>query len=278
MFLWLDEEGSVTTGAAPTVDAPAPVVALTSAVGTGTNGTNETLNYSVDVSRKFSVSATITTSDGTVSPSWSQDLSYSNTNELTDFGFTQFTQQSTKGDDLAPLSPYARRISYPLTVNSTFVQDATSLSINGEIDRGGDIFVTGVPVFPTGLQSFDSSQYQGSQLSTTQKGTASYLRSPAQNASAGDTSQDLTFSGVQVTFGEGFPTIGESEELYSRSVEAVNGTVTRDTETEAAFDAESAAGTVGTAEDSWAVGNSMQVLGRGRGGGVSEGLGSAPPK
>ncbi|KAL9049592.1 MAG: hypothetical protein Q9162_007133, partial [Coniocarpon cinnabarinum] len=272
VFLWLDPEGSVTTGAMPTVESPAPSVQLSSQVGKSSNGTNNTLSYSVDVSRDFSVNSTITTANGTSSPSWTQSLTYSNKNELTNTGVTQYATQDTSGTDLAPLRPYARRINYPITVNSTFTQTDTDLSITGVINRGEDIFVAGDPVFPTGLESFnvsdvDSQQFQGTQLSTSQNGSAYYLRSPALNVSSGTTSQDLTLTGVRVDGFDGFPNVQSDEELYARSVTAVNGTVTQDSETlegQGINGFEDAPAPL-AGPNVWAAPNAMKVLGRGSG-------------
>ena len=274
VFVWLDPDGSVTTGQIPDVSAPNPDIQLDSTVGTTSNGTNETLADNVKVQRTFSLNSTITTANGTSSPSWQQTLTYSNQNQLLSFGNTQVTSQDTSGTDLAPLRPYARRVEYPITVNSTFNEDSTSLSISGSIQRSENILIAGSPVFPTGLQSFEadpevpgngsSPRFQGSQLSTTQNGTAFYLNSPQLNTSSGTTQQDMQFAGVQID-GD-FPNISGSEELYRRHVVAVNGSVVDNEESLVGRPIEESSGRAApVVADSWAGPNAMKVLGRGPG-------------
>ena len=226
VFIWLDPEGSITTGTQATISAPHPSIQLSSSVGKTTNGTNETLTVDVQVQRQLSIQSTVKTANSTINPSWQQNLTYSNHDVLTNYGATQYTTQETQGTVLAPQRPYARRTDYPITINSTFNQDTTTgaLSITGVLSRGENILIAGSPVFPTDLQSFNADPnadgntttpgYQGSHLQTTQNGTAFYLSSPASNVSSGTTQQDLTFAGIQIDgFGDGFPNITGDEEL-----------------------------------------------------------------
>lgn len=281
VFVWLDPVGSVTTGGQPSINAPAPGIQLSSSAGKTSNGTNETLSYEVHVQRQFSVNSTITTADGSSSPSWGQSLTYSNQNQLSSFGVVQYTSQDTSGTDSAPLRPYVRKIDYPITVNTTFSQDAASqsLTINGTLSRGENILIAGSPVFPTGLQSFDADpevrgngslpQFQGTQLQTTQNGTAYYLNSPQLNISSGTTQQDMQFEGLRINeIDPNFPVISGSEELYQRHVVAVNATVVEDQESFVGrpigdFGGPRAA--VPAVADAWAGPNAMKVLGRGSG-------------
>ena len=287
VFLWLDPEGSITTGAAPTVNAPPPAIQLNSTIGTTTNGTNSSLTVDVNVQRQLSVRSTIQTANGTISPSWSQSLSYSNHDEITNFGVTQYTTQTSSGTDSAPLRPYVRTIGYPITVNSTFEETDTALSITAVLTRGENIQIAGSPVFPTGLQSFDAlpalsnntgPQFQGTLLQTTQNGSAYYLNSLAANISSGTTTQDLSFTGIRLdNYGDGgFPPISGSEELYSREVTAVNATVVSDQESIVGQSLPSTNNgpEIGpVAQDAWAGPNPMKVLGRGPG---SNAVGTPP--
>lgn len=281
LFLWLDPSGAVTSGTRPSVSAPDPTIQISSSIGKTVNGTNQTLADNTHVQRQFSLNSTITTANGTSTPSWTQSLTYSNENQISSFGITQSTTQDISGTDMAPLRPYARKIDYPITVNTTFNQDpaSNSLSISGNIDRGESISIAGLPVFPTGLQSFSaypgvfgngsSLQFQGSYLQTTQNGSAYYLNSPQLNVSSGTTQQDIRFSGFRNNnISADFPAVSGGEELYKRHVVAVNATVVDNEESLVGHTINDsgitqAAGPV--VQDSWAGPNVMKVLGRGPG-------------
>ena len=250
IFLWLDA-GSTTTGVAPPSSGVAPTkvdyerVLLMNA----DTGANESLSYNLTVYRSLSVSSEITTSRGTHQVSWKQILAYSNDNSLDNEGVTQYTTQNTKGEDRSS-SGYAYTYSYPITVNSTYMQEGNNISINGTISHSLDFNVSGPSVFPSGIQDFFNSSpdvfsagglqaqehinlandpipaFSGATLSTTQSATASYL-SAGQNASYsfGSTNQEFDFRGVEG--GESNATF----ELYHRNVTAVNSTITEDEQT-----------------------------------------------
>jgi hypothetical protein len=119
----------------------------------------------------------------------------------------------------------------------------TNISIIATVNRDKEVQTIGQAVFPTGLEAFTHAaahktypSFDGSSLSTTQNGTATYLANTTSSTSFsyGTTEQDMTLSGLQVSRGRDakvFPTIGESEELFHRHALAVNGTVVSDEET-----------------------------------------------
>jgi len=245
--MWLDPAGSITTGSTPSMNVPAPSIQLSSSVGQTSNGTNQTLTYNVNVSRQLSISSHIKTASGNTLAVWRQNLHYSNYDDLSNYGYVQLTIQDTNGVDLSSAG-YARQIDYPIWLNSSFSVDTVSgnLSIDATINRGQTIRILGQPVFPTGLQSFDNlpnvknlyPKFQGSNLHTTQNGSASYFASPAtsQSSSSGSTQQDMVFTGVRAdspssaTRNGHFPNVQGSVELYHRHILAVNGTVVEDNE------------------------------------------------
>jgi len=244
VFMWLDPAGSITTGTQPAVSAPAPSIVLTQSIGTDHNGTNETLSYTVKVARQLSVSSTLDTWGNQRQAVWQQQLEYSNEDHLSSYGNDQLTLQDTKGYDYASTG-YSRRINHPITLNSSFYQDAGSgnFTILATLQRGQTIQIQGQPVLPTGLQSFEPLQnernldplFQGSSLVTTQNGTATYEAFPAaaSSVSFGNTEQDMVFSGIRFDSGSSvmyFPSISGNTELYHRYVAAVNGSVTKDDE------------------------------------------------
>lgn len=59
VFIWLDEEGHVTSGQAPTIAVPDPTFQVSSVRSQLRNGTNDTLDYSVQAQRVLSIQSTI---------------------------------------------------------------------------------------------------------------------------------------------------------------------------------------------------------------------------
>lgn len=242
VFLWLDEEGHVTTGEGPVAVTPEPNFQVTSQVYQDANGTNETLIYSVTAQRALSFTSTLFLSTGPEVASWTQQLSYSNYGNETDQALVEINTQETSGIDVSS-SGYARRYSYPLYAYSVEGITADGFTLSANVRRTKDVQTVGQPVFPTGLEAFsdsDNSQFnlasfQGSSLQTTQNGTAFYsANQTAQTSfSSGSTTQDMTLKGLQVALGVTgmFPSVTGTTELFERSVAAVNGSVVRDQET-----------------------------------------------
>ena len=248
IFLFLGDDGSVTTGNPPTIDEPAPEITISSAITTNSTGANQTLTYNTEFSRHLSVSSTLKSSSGSRQATWTQSLSYKNFNALTDQGFVQFTQQNTTGSDQSS-SGYTNTYNYPLTVNSSFSTDAAgSVGINATLSRGLDYNVYGPSVFPSGLQSFNVTTpsfftpggattpqsiqlpsnlpvFGGSLLSTTQTGSAEYFSGTNSSYSFGTTEQDFDFRGAEAA--DPSATYG----LYHRHVLAVNSTIAEDQQT-----------------------------------------------
>lgn len=222
---------------------PSPSIAVSSSFGVDATGANETLTYSVDVKRQISISSYVRTASGNFSTSWMQNLAYSNDGDLAAYGNDGLNVQSTTGTDAASTG-YLRQISYPITVNSTYTTDPSgNYTITATLERGQSIKIAGQPVFPSGLQSFDVlasvqrgfPQLQGSNLYTTQNGSALYQASPAAGiaTSYGTTAQDMVFSGIEVSSTSPsffFPSVSGSQELYHRYVKAVNSTLVEDDE------------------------------------------------
>lgn len=249
IFLFVDKAGSITTGKTPSIDTPAPQLAITSSITQNATGANETLTYTTQVSRTLAITSLVLTSRGSQHVTWSQILSYTNYNTLTAQGLTQFTSQNTTGTNGAA-SGYETTYAYPLTVNSTFtVPDpkTSAFSISASLSRGLDLSISGPSVFPSGLQSFTPNTtftsntptpdtyradyphslpaFNTSILHTTQTGSANYISSPPSSSSSGTTEQDFIFSGISL-----HPAASDTVELYHRHVLAVNGSIRQDDE------------------------------------------------
>ncbi|EHK96353.1 putative Peptide-N4-(N-acetyl-beta-glucosaminyl)asparagine amidase A [Glarea lozoyensis 74030] len=226
IFIWQDSPSAITSGREPTVLLPAPVISISQTSTQSPSGANETLEYTINVSRTLSISSLLTTETGTRLVSWTQSLSVKNYGLYTLFGAIQVNNQTTTGLDQSTGGTYYKSsYSYPLYANTTYLVDAsTNFTIAADLSHGLNLDISGSPVFPTGLQPFHTTLstegLEGTSLSTTQNGTAFYAGSPSTGTSSGygSTSQDFRFAGV----GPG------ARELYTRSVEAVNGSVVRD--------------------------------------------------
>ncbi|KAK3632350.1 hypothetical protein LTR56_016364 [Elasticomyces elasticus] len=240
VFVWLDQAGHITTGSGPHTIIPTPAFQISSIIGTTTNGTNDTLQYSVTAQRSLSFESTIYLSHGSEHASWRQTLSFSNNGSFSDGGNAQINTQQTTGYDISS-SGYARHISYPLYADSIYVALQDNISYTATVNRGKDTQTVGKAVFPTGLESFAATKqlhghgFQGTSLTTVQNGNATYLQNTTTSASFsfGTTQQDMVFSGIETGIGAsdmGFPAISGTRELFKRHVLAVNSTVVDDNE------------------------------------------------
>ena len=289
IFLFLNADANaVTTGTTPTFSLPPPTVSISSLVTkSATNSTlNETLSYSTNVQRSISISSTINGKPA----SWTQTLTYSNFNNISAEGFTQFTSQNASGSDSSS-STYANTYSYPIQVLSSFSTDAAGdVGINGSLTRGLDFNVYGPSVFPSGIEVFNQTNtpsifnlpgqmqpasisipkakipfLSGALLSTTQTASAEYFSSPTDPNSSysfGTTEQDFSFQGSQSGPGDGV-----TLELYTRHVKAVNSTVVEDTQSLAGqtFEVPTAAPGAGVRGTEVTPFNAKTLLGKGQG-------------
>ena len=243
IFIFSGRAGSVTRGTQPQIRVEPPQIKITSSLATNSTGANQSLTYSTEVSRRINIFSTIVTSSGSQKASWSQQLSYSNVNVLSSEGLVQTTNLTTVGLDQAS-SGYTNSYIYPLNVESSFsVNAAGNVGINASLSRGLTFNVNGPSVFPNGVQNFNvifpssanipgqmspqslqlasnPPSFNGSQLETTQTGTAKYLSAGNASYSFGTTSQFLIFEGMEQSSPRG------SYELYRQNVVAVNSTVT----------------------------------------------------
>lgn len=246
IFVWTEADSSfTTTGSAPTIDIPEPQISINQALTTNATGANETLTYSVSVSRSITVTGSINTPNGTVNASWAQTIQTTNDGLVTDFGNTSTFnfQTDVRGvSSRAGVTQFSTAESYPITVNATVftlpnatVETDISFSRAKSVERAVANRSTS-DVFPSGLQVFsaivDTAQavagFNTLSLQTAQNGQGRRLVFPgggSQNGSfsTATTDQTVTFSGS----GAG----SSSMELYSRDVSVTSdGTIVSDTE------------------------------------------------
>ncbi|KAI5927169.1 peptide N-acetyl-beta-D-glucosaminyl asparaginase amidase A-domain-containing protein [Camillea tinctor] len=228
IFVWLDPEGSVTTGSAPALDFTGPHIALSRSLAQNATGANATLSFSTAVQRSISVRANVSSQGGAGEAAWTQTLSYANDAVVADYGFTQLNNFTIAGTDAAtsPDTAYRSVYAYPLYCNQTYaVSPQGNLTIRATLVQGLEVRVQGDSVFPTGLEAFAASgnapRFAGSFLKTERSGTASFFQTgDGRNSSGfGSTTQAFRFGGIGPD---------ADVELYARDVTAVNGTTVAD--------------------------------------------------
>ncbi|KAI0425408.1 peptide N-acetyl-beta-D-glucosaminyl asparaginase amidase A-domain-containing protein [Xylaria sp. FL1042] len=232
IFVWLDDdETSVTTGTLGDLSTTQPVITLSQRLTQNATGTNEALEYNLQVSRRLSITSHVKTQKTNGAVSWAQFLTYSNIGGVSNYGNNNLNTFSISGADSAkgPTTTFATKYEYPLFANSTADQTAQgNLTLWAEVNQGYHMEVRGDSVFPTGLEAFvatgafKAGGTTGSAVSTWRNGTASYYR-PGDNSystGVGLTRQIYSFSGINGA--------GHAAQLYYRDVSAYNDTITAD--------------------------------------------------
>ncbi|OLN85915.1 Peptide-N4-(N-acetyl-beta-glucosaminyl)asparagine amidase A 1 [Colletotrichum chlorophyti] len=234
VFLWLDEEGSVTTGKPPTVSISDPEFKISGRTLTqNSTGANETLAFNLDVKRFISIKGEVVSKKGTKKPEWVQNLSYSNIVTVSQFGRNGFNNFSTTGtDELKGLGNYRTAYSYPLVVNQTTAMSAAGdLSLDATLYQELKLEIEGDAVYPTGLEVYNvrnrnrqgkSGEYKIAKISTFRNGTANFNQTADKmnTTGTGTIGQVFRFSGGR----EG----SRDVELFSRRARASNNTMLSD--------------------------------------------------
>ncbi|KAI0164527.1 peptide N-acetyl-beta-D-glucosaminyl asparaginase amidase A-domain-containing protein [Hypoxylon sp. FL1284] len=232
VFLWLDEEGSVTTGTAPIVDVVGPTISLSRSITKNETGLNETLAFHTVVSRTLVVKSTVKSKNRVGESNWSQTLSYSNNALMSNFGLTELNNFTINGVDVAtgPTTSYTAAYRYPLYCNQTYMSSSDgNLTISAQSIEGLELQVRGSSVFPTGLEAFgDGVPYGTSHLKTYRDGKAFFFRTANGTFGHGNTNQIFHFGGSRDPMTPSAQL--HVDELYFRNVTAVNGSVVSDSE------------------------------------------------
>ena len=232
IFVWLDEdESSVTRGTIDNVSQAPPAIKFSQSITQNATGSNETLEYSLGVSREFSVSSYVKSQkrEGTVT--WMQSLHYTNNGGVYDYGNGVINDFSSAGTDQLDVKDqgiaFSIEYSYPLYCNQTMDTMGGGLSLWAVLDQGLELVTNGSSVFPTGLEAFGD-KYDSAALSTWRNGTAHYYRPPnnSHSSGVGQTEQMFTFGGNPQPRDD----YATAVPLYFRHVSAFNDSVTMDRE------------------------------------------------
>ncbi|KAF2025466.1 hypothetical protein EK21DRAFT_76413 [Setomelanomma holmii] len=207
IFLWLDANSSMVTGTPPVLQTPDPAVTLHSTRQQTYNGTVQSLEYAIQVSRQVFIQSTLHTSGGNKTVTWQQNLTFANSGVLDNEGNDQDVRQTTAGTHRSS-SGFLRVFEYPLSVVSAYnAPSGGNVTIKGEMDRGKNVRQINDLAFPNEWKSFDYSRlppdasrkpFRGSLVENRQNGTASYFSNPAAKVSygTGNTEQLFTLTGV----------------------------------------------------------------------------------
>ncbi|PNS19487.1 Peptide-N4-(N-acetyl-beta-glucosaminyl)asparagine amidase A [Sphaceloma murrayae] len=218
IFLWLSSTDTPTAGISPIPLTPSPSILTTSAL-TPAPANDSILTYSLIVTRSLSLTSTVLLPTGPKNATWTQSLSHTSSGTYSNFGNTQLSTLLLTGSSTSSAG-FQRTFSYPLNVSSTYTPRSDGFDIDAALTRGKDETVIG-SLFPTYLDSFPGTAGKAAHSTTTQEGEARYSSNTTSNVatSFGDTRQELVFGIVES---------GGERELYSRDVEARNGTIIRD--------------------------------------------------
>ncbi|ROV96264.1 hypothetical protein VMCG_07690 [Cytospora schulzeri] len=243
IFVWLDDEGSVTTGTAPVIEAANPEITVSQVLTQNATGANETLTYDTEVSRSYKVSSRVVSQNASTIVSWTQELSYSNKGYVWDYGYAQINDFLISGSDVASTSSpavagahYRSEYEYPLWCNTTYgYSPAGNLSIYARLVQGKQVYVEGAAVFPDGLEAFSEGdtatlgpKYAASLLNTTKDSTAYFFEYADDTVSFGYGTADQVLSFGGFTGSGGSIDATPDQELYYRHVKAANSTIVYD--------------------------------------------------
>jgi hypothetical protein len=232
LFIWLDTNTSIVAGSAPSIHTPKLSINIFSQTAEGINGTPNSLEYMIQVSRLIHISSTLQTSKGSERVVWTQNLAFSNHGTLKNKGNDQDVQQLTSGHSTSSSLNYSKTFSYPLWVASSYRKlSGDSLAIDATIRRGKTVEQIGRLAFHND-RIITAPQYEilrGTKITNSQNGTASYTSSPAQRKSYGwgSTEQHYLLSGIEDNAGT---MIQHDKLLYLRDILAVNGSIIFDRE------------------------------------------------
>ena len=254
IFIWLDGDAeAVTMGPKPALHALDPVIRITQ------HRSEDQLAYQLTVEREIIVQSFITThpnnsGEDTQLATWSQSLAYRNNGLLTNRGYGQINTMKITGLEHAKAGHpsntkpyYHTAYAFPLHVNSTYEISPTdsSLTIHAALTQGLSHSIYGTWVHPQGMEVFSGSPYkhqvpgdkilphndsgyEGIYVATKRSGRAYFHQT-------GDGKKSSGFGSARQVFDFGTHVKGRDDDenegklrLYSRDVEAVNGTVVRD--------------------------------------------------
>ncbi|KAI1481332.1 peptide N-acetyl-beta-D-glucosaminyl asparaginase amidase A-domain-containing protein [Daldinia eschscholtzii] len=236
IFVWLDDEDSITTGELGSTYASNPSIAFSQRITQNSTGFNETLDYTLAVTRTLSISSYVKTQNGEGTVTWTQSLSYSNNGGVSAHGNDAINTFGIAGADAVTGAgldiSYSTSYSYPLYCSSTtsYLPEG-NLTLRADLNQSLTHEVRGDSVFPNGLEAFiaanatGASEFRGSVLSTSKNGSATYYR-PADNSYSSGVGQSHQIFSFEALDDEDEDGTSDNTVLYYRDVKAFNDTIT----------------------------------------------------
>lgn len=244
VFVWLDDETSITTGSTPEVQGEDASIRISHTRGQDQQGRNQTLKYDVAVKRSFIVTSTVKTQKSTFQSEWQQVLTYDNKNNVTNYGRAQVTEFNLVGSDSASSNGrtvYGQDYSYPLTVDMrvSTTPRTNLMTLSAGMYQGMTFQIAGKSVFPDGLEAFAGTRsdkyFKASVLSTFRDGSATFQSSPGPgrpSTGSGSIRQRFAFGGNFERYPDISAATGVGPQpdvmLYYRNLTVINGVLTRD--------------------------------------------------
>ncbi|KAJ2994272.1 hypothetical protein NUW58_g1601 [Xylaria curta] len=143
VFVWIDHESRETTteGFRSEIASPSFEFRPTLGMHTAENGTttNTSFYYALTATRSLKVSSKITSGGKSRLVSWSQNLSYSNIQNMTDFAFNQSLAMISSGNHSSSASDIVSSYTYPMNLFSAYkVQSEGATTHPGSVFCGVD--------------------------------------------------------------------------------------------------------------------------------------------
>ncbi|OTB04258.1 hypothetical protein M426DRAFT_321098, partial [Hypoxylon sp. CI-4A] len=139
VFVWLDDTIEQTTMQGFKSEMTGPFFNFNSVIGSGIsdNGTmtNTSLYFALTASRNITISSTLISGNDTLEVSWTQSLSFSNIQNMTDSAFNQSLAMVTLGSHSDAASGIISRYTYPLNLFSAY-----KVSSSGATTNPGSVF------------------------------------------------------------------------------------------------------------------------------------------
>ncbi|KAI1341680.1 peptide N-acetyl-beta-D-glucosaminyl asparaginase amidase A-domain-containing protein [Xylariaceae sp. FL0016] len=134
VFVWTDEEVEQTTVEGFTAETPSPLFEFQPTVGThiAENGTmtNTSFYFALTANRSLAISSTITSGNQSRPVSWTQDLTYSNIQNMTDLAFNQSLAMVSAGSYASSASDIITSYTYPMNLFSAYTVQSTGATTN----------------------------------------------------------------------------------------------------------------------------------------------------
>ncbi|KAI0192758.1 peptide N-acetyl-beta-D-glucosaminyl asparaginase amidase A-domain-containing protein [Xylaria flabelliformis] len=134
VFVWLDNASEQTTTQGFESETPSPVFDFQPTLGTYTaeNGTitNTSFYYSLSATRVLNITSKITSGGRNRTVSWSQNVSYSNIQNMTDLAFNQSLAMISSGSHSSSASDIVSHYTYPMNLFSAYKVQSEAATTN----------------------------------------------------------------------------------------------------------------------------------------------------